>query len=362
MKKKTVCITAAGLGFCLLAIVLALAFTQWNADGKKGQRMLPQYMLEELENAEITATEATNDDSNGSAGTLMNNDQWEELAESLMRELRFWSSHDDRRKSETRISTDEFLERWRTEKELKKDDMTYLFVKTIQDYFGELEKKSENKKLKMWHRYAISGLRYYPPPQKQFMELIQKAAELEPDCVELFIYQYIMAYPDWVFDDKPIIEIIYQTNTKTNRLTDVRVNLINQIRKEGDENRRKRLLHKALEWAFQDDMLEIFHDLDRMLLDHCEDYATHPGRKLQLEKDLKHHEENGKYNWGYLRSKYALEHFGEGDEALEMLYRLDMDGKLKLRIMERVEELKKARKDPSSLYSKEFLDELNNVQ
>ncbi len=362
MKKKTVWITAAIIGLGALAVVLALAFTHWNKDGKKERRTVPQYTLEELENAEITVTEAANADANESAGSSRNNDQWEELAESLMRELRFWSSHDDRRESETRISTDEFLERWRTEKKLEKDDMTYLFVKTIQDYFGELEKESDNKKLMMWHRYAVSGLQYYPPPQKQFMELVQKTAELEPDYVEMVIYGYINAYPDWIFDDKPILEIINKTDSTTYRLSGVCFDLKKQILKEKDENRRKRLLHKALEWAFQDDKLEIFHDLDRILLDHCEDYAAHPGRKLQLEKDLKQHEEARKYTLSYLRSKYALEHFGEGDEALEVLYKLDMDDKVKSRILEKMNEIKKAGKDPSAIYTKEFFDELNNVK
>ncbi len=328
MKHKTGIIITAILVICLLAVVLALVFTHWNQDGKKERRTVPQYTLEELENAEMTVTEATNADSNRSAGTSLNNDQWEELAESLFQAIRFWSSLDDMSKSEARISRYEHLERWREEHKLEKDDMTYLFVKTIQDYFGELEKESENKKLMMWHRYAISYLGYCPPPQKQFMELIQKTAELEPDCVELVIYGYINAYPDWIFDDKPIIEIIYKTDSTTYRLSSVCVNSINQILKEKDENRRKRLLHKALEWAFQDDKLEIFHDLDRILLDHCEDYAAHPRRKLQLEKDLKRHEEARNYNWVYRRTKYALEHFGEGDEAFEMLYKMDTDLKL----------------------------------
>ena len=358
MKYKTVSTIAAIIGLGALAVVLALAFTHWNKDGKKERRTVPQYTLEELENAEMTVPEATNADSNRSAGTSLNNDQWEVLAESLFQAIRFWSSLDDMSKSEARISRYEHLERWREEHKLEKDDMTYLFVKTIQDYFGELEKESENKKLMMWHRYAISYLGYCPPPQKQFMELIQKTAELEPDCVELVIYGYINAYPDWIFDDKPIIEIIYKTDSTTYRLSSVCVNSINQILKEKDENRRKRLLHKALEWAFQDDKLEIFHDLDRILLDHCEDYAAHPGRKLQLEKDLKQREEARKYTLSYLRSKYALEHFGEGDEALEVLYKLDMDDKVKSRILKKTNEIKKAGKDPSAIISKKYLEEI----
>ena len=83
MKHKTGIIIAAILVFCLIAFVLVLAFTHWNTDGKKERRTVPQYTLEELENAEMTVTEATNADSNRSAGTSLNNDQWEELAESL---------------------------------------------------------------------------------------------------------------------------------------------------------------------------------------------------------------------------------------------------------------------------------------
>ena len=344
MKKKTVWITAAIIGLGALAVVLALAFTHWNKDGKKERRTVPQYTLEELENADITATEATNADSNESAGTTLNNDQWEELAEFLFQEIRFWSSHDNISKTKARLSTYDRIELWRKEHKLEKDDITKIFVKTIQDYFGELEKESENKKLMMWHRYAISFLHDYPPPQKQFMELVQKTAELEPDYVEMVIYGYINAYPDWIFDDKPIIEIIYKTDSTTYRLSRVCVNSINQILKEKDENRRKRLLHKALEWAFQDDKLEIFHDLDRILLDHCEDYAAHPGRKLQLEKDLKRHEEARNYNWVYRRTKYALEHFGEGDEAFEMLYKMDTDLKLHDGEWERAERDKRLKK------------------
>ena len=296
------------------------------------------------------------------AEELQKNNQKKELTESLFQAIRFWSSLDDMSHEEARLSHYDRIERWRKEHKLEKDDMTKIFAKTIQDYFLEREKKSDNKKLKTWHSHALFYIKYYPLPRKEFMELVHKTVELEPEYANKIISSYISAYPDWVFDDKPIIEIINKTDSKTDRFSGVCFDLKKQILIEKDENRRKRLLLKALEWAFQDDMLELFHDLDRVLLDHCEDYATHPSRKLQLEKDLKDHEETGKYNWGYLRSKYALEQFGEGDEALEMLYKLDTDDKLKLRIMKRVEELKKARKDPSSIYSKEFFDELNNVK
>ena len=77
-----------------------------------------------------------------------------------------------------------------------------------------------------------------------------------------------------------------------------------------------------------------------------------------MEKDLKHYEKAKNYDWSYLRRKYALEHFGEGDEALDMLYKLDTDDKLQWHILNAMDEIKKAGKDPSSLYSKEFLEKL----
>ena len=359
MKKKTVWITAAIIGLGALAVVLALAFTHWNKDGKKDRRTVPQYTLEELENADITATEATNADSNESAGTTLNNDQWEELAESLFQAIRFWSSLDDMSHEEARLSHYDRIERWRKEHKLENDDMTKIFAKTIQDYFLEREKKSDNKKLKTWHSHALFYIKYYPLPRKEFMELVHKTVELEPEYANKIISSYISAYPDWVFDDKPIIEIIDKTDSETYRFSGACVDLINQILKERDETRKKKLLDKAFEWSLQDDMHEIFQDLDRILLDHYDkDYATNPRRKLQLEKDLKRHEEARKYTLSYLRSKYALEHFGEGDEALEVLYKLDMDDKVKSRILEKMNEIKKAGKDPSAIISKKYLEEI----
>ena len=135
MKHKTGIIIAAILVFCLIAFVLVLAFTHWNTDGKKERRTVPQYTLEELKNAEITATGATNADNNGSSGTSLNNDQMEELTESLFQAIRFWSSLDDMSHEEARLSHYDRIERWRKEHKLEKDDMTNIFVKTIQYYF-----------------------------------------------------------------------------------------------------------------------------------------------------------------------------------------------------------------------------------
>ena len=289
----------------------------------------------------------------------------EEIAESLFEAMDFWMTLDDIdiEEGEKCPETEDRLEKFRKAYVLEKSDMTNIFTKTIQDYISDMEKGSENKKLQGRAFYAFTYLGCYPVPQKEFMELIQKTFKVDPIYTENIINSYIKAYPDWIFDDKPIIEIIHKINTITMRLDNVYIDLSQQIKNEKDEIRRKKLLDKAYEWAFQDDKLEIFYALDRLLLDCCgQEYAELPARKNQLEKELKHYEEAREYYWSYLRCKYALEHFGEGDEALEMLYKLDTDHKLKLRIMERIEELKKAGKDPSSIYSKEFLDELYNAQ
>ena len=305
------------------------------------------------------------------AEELQKNNQNEEVIESLFKSIRFWSSLDHISDEEPRLSGYDRIELWRKEHKLEKDDMTNIFAKTIQDYYLVLEKKSDNKKLRTWAFYALSYLKYYPLSQKEFMELIQKTSKWEPERVETLVIDYISTYPEWVFDDKPVIETIQKSNSNTNRFSIVCIDLIKQILKEKNEVRKKKLLDKAFEWALQDDKQEIFHDLDRVLLDcYDKDYATNPRRKLQLEKDLKRYEKAKNYNWVYRRTKYALEHFGEGNEAFEMLYKMDTDLKLhdgewerserKRRIKESIEELKKEGEDPSDFYSKEFLDELYN--
>ena len=178
------------------------------------------------------------------AEDLQQTNQKEELTEALFQTMNQWLSDDVM--SDNRPSSYDRLESWRKAHKLEKEDMTNIFVKTIQDYYSELEKKSENKKLKKWHHIAINKLAYYPLPQKQFMELVQKTAELEPDYVEMVIYGYINAYPDWIFDDKRILEIINKTDSTTYRLSGVCFDLKKQILKEKDIQCLKVQLEKFL--------------------------------------------------------------------------------------------------------------------
>ena len=62
-----------------------------------------------------------------------------------------------------------------------------------------------------------------------------------------------------------------------------------------------------------------------------------PSRKLQLQKELEMYEKKEYYNWVYRRTKYALEHFGEGDEAFKTLLQMDTDPKLKVNEWDRSE-------------------------
>ena len=207
--------------------------------------------------------------------------------------------------------------------------MTDLFVKVIQDHLSGTETKSEDRSRERRHYSAIHFLRYYPLPQEQFLELIRKSAELDPESADRLIRVYTDVYPDWVFDDKTIFELASKSDMKEFGFFEAYADLKRQIREEKDEARRKKLLDKAFEWVFQDDMLTVFHYLDRLLLDfRRQEYAELPARKMQLEKDLKRHEEAEVYDRVYRRTKYALEHFGEGGEEFEMLYKMDTDPKL----------------------------------
>ncbi len=227
-------------------------------------------------------------------------------------------------------TTEDSLEKLRKEFGLEKSDMTDTFVKAIRDYLSVIETNSENSTLRGWHFYAMYHIQYYPPPQQEFLELIRKTVELEPESADRLIHSYTKAYPDWVFDDETILDLTSKSSKEWFNLDNACSDLIIQVRNEKDETRKKKLLDKAREWAFHDDKLESFHEIDRLLLDHdTKEYAVNPARKLQLAKNLEMYEKKKYYGWEYRRTKYALEHFGEGDEAFETLYKMDTDRKLR---------------------------------
>ncbi len=300
-------------------------------------------------------------------------EQRAELIENLSMCFRFWGSRDniqlDENGKRLTPTPGESLEKWRQAKGLTKEDMADFFARIIRERLAELETAPDSGKFPALYLHAQWYLKNFPLPQEEFMALVRKAVDLDPDHAADIAYSYIETYPDWIFDDGTFVEIAERVHSSQMDVRTLLFNMYNQIGRETDEDRKKKLLDKAFEWALRDDNLKDFHFLDRLLLDHDKKrYATHPGRKIQLEKELKPYEEAEQYDWVYRRTKYALEHFGEGDEAFEMLYKMDTDPKLqdgewdraerKRRSREHIEEMKKAGKNPRSVYSKEYLEDL----
>ena len=295
------------------------------------------------------------------------------LIENLSGCFRFWESRDviqyDENGKRLTPSTGESLEEWRQIKGLTKEDMTDIFAGIIRERLAELETVSDTDKLPVMYSRAQRYLKNYPLPQEEFMALVRKTVDLDPEHADYLVRSYIETYPDWIFDDGTFVEIAERIHSSAMDVDTLLFNMYNQVGRETDEARKKKLVDKAFEWALRDANIKNFHHLDRLLLDHDKKrYAAHPGRKLQLEKELKLYEEDKCYDGVYRRTKYALEHFGEGDEAFEMLYKMDTDPKLqdgewerserKRRLRESIEELKKAGKDPSSVFSQRFLEEI----
>ena len=255
-----------------------------------------------------------------------------ELIENLSKCFRFWNSRDvivykdGVRQTPT---PGESLEEWRQIKGLTKEDMTDIFAGIIRDRLAELETGSDTGKSPAMYSIAQFYLKNYPLPQEEFMALVRKTVDLDPENAGYLVRSYIETYPDWVFDDGTFMEIAERIHSDTMDVDTLLINMYNQVVKETDEARKKKLVDKAFEWALRDDNLKNFHYLDRLLLDHDKKrYAAHPGRKIQLEKSLEMYEQKKYYGWEYRRTKYALEHFGEGDKAFEMLYKMDTDPKL----------------------------------
>lgn len=258
---------------------------------------------------------------------------------------------------------EELLEAWRTKKGLTREDMADIFVLMIREHLSNLEKDPARFATHVyppWERkddspdqktdpdgtvyYSRSGyvnailyLLYYPPhtlPQEEYMAMVQRAIDLDPDLEDKYntgrlIHGYIAAYPDCVFDERPILEMSEKAGQTHVSHQTILFDLCNQIEKEKDEVRKAKLLAKAFESVFQDDNLAVFSHLDRALLDHYDrSYATMPERKVQLEKAFAREEEKlleygQKTNKQYRRAKYALEHFGEGGRAMKILRDLD---------------------------------------
>jgi len=128
----------------------------------------------------------------------------EELEKRLFRNLHSWRSNDYiiLYEGEEYPTDEDQLECLRKNYGLEKSDMTDLFVKAIRDYLSELETKSENQMLQERFVEAIYDLEYYPPHQQQFLDLIRRTSELEPESdlkhilVDKLVTAYKKTYPD----------------------------------------------------------------------------------------------------------------------------------------------------------------------
>lgn len=128
----------------------------------------------------------------------------EELEERLFRDIHEWRSIDliVRHKGEKYPTDEDQLEGLRKRYGLEKSEMTDLFVKAIRDYLSELETKSENQMLQDRFVEAIYDLEYYPPHQQQFLDLIRRTSELEPESdlkhilIDKLVTAYKKTYPD----------------------------------------------------------------------------------------------------------------------------------------------------------------------
>ena len=276
-------------------------------------------------------------------------EQRAELIRNLSECFRFWESRDvieyDENGKRLTPTAGESLEEWRQTYGLTKEDMTDIFAGIIRERLAGLETDSDTGPVPwmaaMYFR-AQRCLKNYPLPQEEFMALVRKTVDLDPENAGYLVRSYIGTYPDWIFDDGTFVEIAERIHSDAMDVDTLLFDMYNQVGKETDEARKKKLVDKAFAWALRDDNLKNFHYLDRLLLDHDKKrYATHPGRKIQLEKELKRYEEDKCYDWVYRRTKYALEHFGEGDEAFEMLYKMDTDPKLRDGEWERAEREKR---------------------
>ena len=128
----------------------------------------------------------------------------EELEKRLFRNLHSWRSNDYiiRYEGEDYPTDEDQLECLRKNYGLEKSEMTDLFVKAIRDYLSELETKSENQMLQDRFVEAIYDLEYYPPHQQQFLDLIRRTSELEPESdlkhilIDKLVTAYKKTYPD----------------------------------------------------------------------------------------------------------------------------------------------------------------------
>ena len=246
------------------------------------------------------------------------------------------------------------IESWRRENHFEKDVMTELFAGIIREHVSARKRDSSGYRSYAPEGYecAVFGIRGYPPPDGEFLDLLRDCAEARALKLPVVFDSFFHVYPDWFLHDGDIRAVVMKTRHDEFKPEQYLFDdLKKQFEAETDAVRKGKLLDKVRQWALADDgLFEDFCELDRFLLDHCgEEYAASPERKLRLKRDLDRYEDMGRRNWMYRRTKYALEHFGEGEDARKTLRDLDTNPAYRTRAYDVALEKKEGRRQPVEL-------------
>jgi hypothetical protein len=243
------------------------------------------------------------------------------------------------------------IESWRRKNHFEKDVMTELFTEIIREHVS-VRRDRYNSYAPEGYECAVFGIRGYPPPGGEFLNLLRDCARARALKLPVVFDSFFHVYPDWFLHDGDVRAVAMKT-----RLDEFQPeqylfdDLKKQFESETDAVRREKILDWIRQRALADDgLFEDFCELDRFLLDHCgEEYAASPERKRRLKRDLERYEDMGRRNWMYRRTKYALEHFGEGEDARKTLRDLDTNPAYRTRAYDVALEEKEGRKQPIEL-------------
>ena len=243
------------------------------------------------------------------------------------------------------------IESWRRKNHFEKAVMTELFTEIIREHVS-VRRDRYNSYAPEGYECAVFGIRGYPPSEEEFLRLLRDCADARALKLQVVFDSFFHVYPDWFLHDGDVRAVAMKTRhdefQPEQYLFD---DLKKQFESETDAVRREKILDWIRQRTLADDgLFEDFCELDRFLLDHCgEEYAASPERKRRLKRDLERYEDMGRRNWMYRRTKYALEHFGEGEDARKTLRDLDTNPAYRTRAYDVALEEKERRKQPIEL-------------
>ncbi|MBQ3935185.1 MAG: hypothetical protein II715_05135, partial [Clostridia bacterium] len=243
------------------------------------------------------------------------------------------------------------IESWRRKNHFEKDVMTELFTEIIREHVS-VRRDRYNSYAPEGYECAVFGIRGYPPSEEEFLRLLRDCADARALKLQVVFDSFFHVYPDWFLHDGDVRAVAMKTRQDEFQPEQYLFDdLKKQFGTETDAVRREKILDWIRQRTLADDgLFEDFCELDRFLLDHCgEEYAASPERKRRLKRDLERYEDMGRRNWMYRRTKYALEHFGEGEDARKTLRDLDTNPAYRTRAYDVALEEKEGGKQPIKL-------------